>query len=82
MHQAEPPNRTSSLSFIGKNGQGNWVVQDRRGLCDGVFFERKAALRFALFGNGSRPQAVVMVPGVLDLDTSVNVSAGSRRRAA
>jgi len=58
----------SPLFFIGKNSRGNWVVQDQHHLCGGLFIDRTAALRFALFEIGNRPRAVVMVPGVLELD--------------
>ena len=47
---------------------GHWVVQDQQHRCGGLFIDRKEALRFALFENGHRPQAVVMVPGVFELD--------------
>ena len=72
MKQAEPPSTVQcvrSLQFlIGKNSRGNWVVQDERGLCGGLFIDRVEALKFAMFENGSRPQAVTMVPGVFELD--------------
>jgi hypothetical protein len=72
MRKQEPPSSTSrstsSLFFIGKDSRGNWVVQDQQRLCGGLFVDRKQALRFALFENGGRPQAVIMVPGVLELD--------------
>jgi hypothetical protein len=45
-------------------------VQDDRGLCGGLFVDRAQALRFAMLENGSRPQAVVMVPGVFELDVN------------
>lgn len=74
MGQSEPPSTRSSLSSrlfrIGKDSHGNWVVQDQQGLCGGLFVDRAEALRFALFENGNRPQAVVMVPGILELDIS------------
>ena len=70
MGQLEPPSAGSQLFFIGKDSRGNWVVQDQRGLCGGLFIDRAEALRFAMFENGHRPQAVVMVPGVLELDLS------------
>jgi hypothetical protein len=58
-----------SLQFqIGKDSRGNWVVQDDQGFCGGLFIDRTQALRFAMLENGTRPQAVVMVPGVLELD--------------
>jgi hypothetical protein len=71
MQKGEPPScARSSMFMIGKNSRGNWVVQDQRGTCGGLFVDRIKALRFALFENGNNPQAVVMVPGVLELNTS------------
>ena len=71
MRNAEPPSSPrSSIFMIGKNSHGNWVVQDQLGKCGGLFIDRVKALRFALFENGNNPQAVVMVPGVLELNTS------------
>ena len=68
MRHVEPSSPDSSLFFIGKNARGNWVVQDQAGARGGLFVDRAQALRFAMFENGHRPQAVVMVPGVMDLD--------------
>jgi hypothetical protein len=56
--------------MIGKDSRGHWVVQDQHGTCGGLFVDRVKALRFALFENGNNPQAVVMVPGVLELNMS------------
>ncbi len=90
----EPPSRgagpRSSLFQIGRNSRGNWVVQDQHGLHGGLFVSRADALKYALFENGNRPQAVVMVPGVLELDLGGNphrtqITAGvlmQERRAA
>jgi hypothetical protein len=70
--QSEPPStrptELSRLFRIGKNSHGNWVVQDQEGLCGGLFVDCTEALKFAMFENGNRPQAVIMVPGVLELD--------------
>ena len=71
MGQYEPPSSSSSSSRlfrIGKDSRGNWVAQDQQGLCGGLFVDRAEALKFAMFENGNRPQAVIMVPGVLELD--------------
>jgi hypothetical protein len=68
--QLESPSSRSRLFFIGKDRRGNWVVQDQQGLCGGLFIDRAEALRFAMFENGHRPQAVVMVPVVFELDLS------------
>jgi hypothetical protein len=60
-------------------------VQDQRGLCGGLFVNRAEALKFALFENGNRPQAVIMMPGVLELNMSgkaVPTEARPARRAA
>jgi hypothetical protein len=73
MNKAEPPSSQSSshasLFRIGKDSHGHWVVQDQQGLRGGLFVDRAEALKFAMFENGNRPQAVIMVPGILELDT-------------
>ena len=70
--QTEPPSPSACakpMCFrVGRNCNGHWVVQDEQGLCGGLFVGRAEALKFAMFENGHRPQAVVMVPGVLELD--------------
>ena len=72
MGQLEPPSRSaaplSRMFHIGRNSRGNWVVKDQKGLCGGLFVDRAEALKFAMFENGNRPQAVIMVPGTLELD--------------
>jgi hypothetical protein len=79
MIKTEPPPsqpcNNPSRYRIGKNSQGHWVVQDEQGSRGGLFIDRTQALRFAMFENGHRPQAVVMVPGVLELDFSRKAAA-------
>jgi hypothetical protein len=58
------------LYLVGRNRRGHWVVQDQRGLHGGLFVDRAQALKFARFETGNRPQAIVMVPGVLELDVN------------
>jgi hypothetical protein len=74
MRHTEPPSTRlcsrSSLFMIGKDSGGHWVVQDQQGLRGGLFVDRTEALKFALFENGNRPQAVIMVPGILELNMS------------
>ena len=60
----------SSMFLVGRNSRGNWVVQDQNGLRGGLFVDWAEALKFAMFENGKRPQAVIMVPGILELDMS------------
>jgi len=74
MVQSEPPSRRSpSLSRlfrVGRNSRGNWVAQDEHGLCGGLFVDRVDALKFAKFENGNDPEAVILVPGVIELNLS------------
>jgi hypothetical protein len=62
----DPRNPRGSSASAGTG----WVVQDQRGLCGGLFVNRAEAVKFAMFENGNRPQAVIMVPGILELDLS------------
>ena len=73
MSASEPP-----LFLIGKDSHGNWVVQDQSGLHGGLFVDRAEALKFAMFENGNRPQTVIMVPGVLELDMTFKPRVGQR----
>jgi hypothetical protein len=78
MRHFEAPCSRSSLFLMGQDSRGNWVVQDQRGMCGGIFVNRTEALRFAMFESGHRPQGVVMVPGVFELD--MNRGAGKSPR--
>ena len=80
MSKAEPPRMNGSeppLFLSGKDSQGHWVVRDKRSLRGGLFIDRAEALKFAMFENGNRPQAVIMVPGVLELNMSAHSSKGT-----
>ena len=71
MNEGEPPSLSfprTSLFLVGRDRDGHWIARDQRGLRGGLFVDRAEALKFAMFENGNRPQAVVMVPGVLELD--------------
>ena len=72
MRQTEPPSpgvcSQTRLFLIGRDREGHWIVRDLQGLRGGLFVDRKEALKYALFENGNRPQAVVMIPGILDLN--------------
>ena len=62
----DPPSR-SPLFFIGRNRNGCWVLQDQSRSRGGLFVSLAEAYRFALFESGNRPQAIVEVPGFLEL---------------
>ncbi len=86
MNHSEPPLSKShpadDLFYLGKDREGHWVVRDRRGLRGGLFVDRAQALRFALFENGRDPRAVIMVPGILNLDlnTTPDTAQGNTRQ--
>ncbi len=78
--QAEPPSWLRPPVFmIGQDCRGNWVVKDQKGIRGGLFVDRDAALRFVRSENGDRPQGVVMVSGVLELEMSRNSGALPQR---
>ena len=59
---------TTSNFLVGKDSRGRWVAQKQHGHTGGLFATRAAAIKFALFENGRRPDAVIAVPGVFELD--------------
>lgn len=63
------PNSTTVL--IGRNGRGQWIARERHGLYGGLFVSRANAVRYALFENGHRPEAIVNVAGIVELDMSI-----------
>jgi hypothetical protein len=82
MPEDEPLSGTSLGAprfLIGKDSHGRWVVQDQRGLRGGLFINRAEAIRFAMFENGRRPQAIVMVPGVIELDMTRRTKAAEQQ---
>jgi hypothetical protein len=84
MNKGEPPSSSSSKSslfLIGRDSHGHWVVQDQSHRRGGLFVDRAEALKYAMFENGHRPQAVIMVPGILELDMSAIPLTGQRSAA-
>jgi hypothetical protein len=82
MDKGEPPsfrNSDSALFRVGRNRDGHWVVQDANGLRGGLFVGRAEAIKFAMYESGRRPQAVIMVPGTLELDVSRKPPSTRRR---
>ena len=78
--QAEPPSWfRPSVFMIGQNSRGNWVVQDQKGICGGLFVDRDGAFRFVRAENGYRPAIVVAVSESIDLKVSVEATVASHR---
>lgn len=79
--QNEPPSCLSTqIFYIGKNRRGHWVVRDQNHTCGGLFVDRAEAVRFAMFENGRKRQAVVMVPEPLELDLNASAENGAAPR--
>ena len=78
MKTGEPPSRSRSvpLYLIGKNSRGQWVVQEQGGLCGGLFVSRAEAVKYAMYETSRRPQAVIMVPGILELNLNGKCDTG------
>jgi hypothetical protein len=71
MRKSEPPSSLRSpLLQVGKDSHDNWIVRDPEGMRGGIFVDRVEALKYAMFETGHRPQAVIMVPGLLELEIS------------
>jgi hypothetical protein len=84
MNKGEPPSpsgRNAVPFLIGKNSHGNWVVQDPSGLHGGLFVDRVQALKYAMSENRRNPQAVIMVPWILELDLNAKHRDGERPSA-
>jgi hypothetical protein len=63
-----------SCLFIGQDRCGRWVVNDARSMCGGLFSDRTAAIRFAMYECQCRPQSVIMLPDGLELDATFSLS--------
>ena len=48
--------------LVGRATGGGWIVRDEKGLVGGLFTDREAAIRFAMFESDFVPGAVCCVP--------------------
>jgi hypothetical protein len=70
----EPPSCQNTIVLVGKNSHGQWVAREQNGLYGGLFVSRTAAVRYALFENGHRPEAIIPSAGLLELDLGTTPS--------
>ena len=77
MKLVEPPScrSASTIVFIGKNGRGNWVVQEQSGLYGGLFVNRAQAVKYALFENGHHPETIIELAREIELDMTRSADA-------
>ena len=62
----------SSRLVVGQDRHSRWVVLDRLGLCGGWFVDRSGAVRYAMFETGGAPRAVLLTPGIVESDVSLD----------
>lgn len=55
------PTDAGHLFLVGRSQAGLWVARDLEGVSEGVFRDRKTAMRFALF-EGGHANAVMLSP--------------------
>jgi hypothetical protein len=58
--------------IVGQDCHGRWVVRDRLSLCGGWFVDRAEAIRYAMFETGGASRAVLLAPGVVESDVSLD----------
>lgn len=56
---------TSHLFLVGQSKNGFWVARDLEGQSEGIFRDKKDAVRFALF-EGGHPNAVMLSPNAVE----------------
>jgi hypothetical protein len=56
-----PLDGASHLFLVGRSQAGFWVARDLEGLSEGIFRDKKEAIRFALF-EGGHANAVMLSP--------------------
>ncbi|CAM5208921.1 hypothetical protein ARD30_19180 [Bosea thiooxidans] len=53
--------------LVGRDSEGHWLAVETHGRGGGIFADRGAALRYAVFETGHRPRAVRMTAKTLRL---------------
>ena len=61
----QPLDATSHLFLVGQSKAGFWVARDLEGQTEGIFRDKKDAVRFALF-EGGHPNAVMLSPNAVE----------------
>jgi hypothetical protein len=59
----EPP-----TFYVGRDSRGRWIAQDADHLRGGLFVSRAAAMKFAKDEVGDRPQAIITLDHIVELD--------------
>jgi hypothetical protein len=54
--------------LLGQNGRGQWVIREMHGRMEGIFAERREAVRFAIDETGRENPTVIPINGQLDME--------------
>lgn len=65
--QDPDPDLNCANYLVGQDCNGRWVVRDRRGLCGGLFINKREAMRFALLETGNHPDHVTVVQEPIEI---------------
>jgi hypothetical protein len=70
---AQPASKSSSklnepIFLLGQNAHGQWVIRELHGRMEGLFVDRKEAIRFALYESGSRDASVIPLRARLEME--------------
>lgn len=57
-----------STFYIGRDSHGRWVAQNADHLRGGLFISRAAAMKFAMDECGHRPEAIIALNHIIELD--------------
>jgi hypothetical protein len=57
-----------STFYIGRDSHGRWIAQDADHLRGGLFISQAAAMKFAMDETGHRPDAIVSLNHIIELD--------------
>lgn len=60
-----PLDNASHLFLVGRSQAGFWVARDLEGQSEGIFRDKKEAMRFALF-EGGHANAVMLSPNAVE----------------
>jgi len=64
-----PERHRSDASFLlGRNARGKWVIKETHGRMEGVFLNRKDALRFAFDESGLADPSVIITERVVEME--------------
>lgn len=56
------------LFLLGQNSHGQWVIRELHGRMEGLFADRKEAIRFALYESGARYPSVISINRPLEME--------------